>query len=60
MKRLSVISFVIILCCLTFLTSCQAIASIFGAGFKTGIWVAIIIVVGIIVLALKGFGSKKN
>ena len=49
MKRFSFVLPVILFFCITALSSCQAIANIFGAGFKVGIWLSIIVVVIIVV-----------
>lgn len=60
MKRFQLLSIsAILLFFMTTLSSCQAIADIFGAGFKVGIWVAVIVVILIIVIIAKVAGGKK-
>lgn len=41
------------------MTSCDAIAGIFKAGFNVGIIVAILVVVGIIWLLARMFGGRR-
>lgn len=41
------------------MTSCDAIAGIFGAGFKAGIIVAVLVVVVVIWLLAKMFGGRR-
>ncbi len=41
------------------MTSCDAIAGIFGAGFKVGIIVAVLVVVVVIWLLARMFGRRR-
>lgn len=41
------------------LTSCQTISNIFTAGFKTGIWLAIIAIILVVFFVIK-IGSKNK
>ena len=59
MNRFSLALSAILFFCIASLSSCQAIAGIFGAGFKAGIWVGIIVIVIIVVLIVKAIGGKK-
>lgn len=57
MKRLELIRVTLVLALLTFtLSSCEAIASI----FKAGVWVGVLLVVGIIALVLYFIGRAKK
>ena len=60
MKRFSFVLSTMLFLCVTALSSCQAISDIFGAGFKVGIWLSIIVVVIIVVFIVKAFGGKKS
>ena len=60
MKRFQTIQLsAILLLFVSTLSSCKAIADIFGAGFKVGIWIAVIVVILIIVFIAKMAGGKK-
>ncbi|MEP6711048.1 MAG: hypothetical protein ABJA37_01465 [Ferruginibacter sp.] len=59
MKRFPLALSAALFFCITMLSSCQAIANIFGAGFKVGIWVSVIVVIIIVVIIIKAFGGKK-
>lgn len=51
MKRFPFALATLLFFCITMLSSCQAIADIFGAGFKVGI--------GLSVIVVKALGAKK-
>lgn len=57
MKRFTLFS--LLLASSLLLTSCDAIAGIFEAGFNVGIFVAIAVIVIILIFIFRGFGGKK-
>ena len=59
MKRFPFALATLLFFCITMLSSCQAIADIFGAGFKVGIGLSVIVVIIIIVIVVKALGAKK-
>ncbi|WP_337044398.1 hypothetical protein [Emticicia sp. 17c] len=54
------INFLFAICFLFVLSSCEAIAGIFKAGFNVGVFVVILVIVLILVGMFKMFGGSKK
>ena len=57
---MKLINYLLVICFVLLLSSCDAIAGIFKAGFNTGIVVVIIVIILLIVGLFKMFGGGKN
>jgi hypothetical protein len=57
---MKLINYLLAICFILTISSCDAIAGIFKAGFNTGIVVVIIVIVLIIVGVFKMFGGGGN
>lgn len=57
---MKLINYLLVICFVLIISSCDAIAGIFEAGFNTGVVVVIIVIVLIIVGLLKMFGGGKK
>ena len=57
---MKLINYLLVICFVLIISSCEAIAGIFKAGFNTGIVVVILVIVLIIVGMFKMFGGGGN